>query len=111
MSYTVYMNNDTAPHKQVMRPGVSNTDAIFDALLALGRDQWHSRKAVAAQLEKVRLNPYDKAALSLLVEYGRIEARPQPSPHTALIQRLEYRIVEKEGTNTKGVNAMGANTK
>lgn len=90
------MNSDNVMQTQAYRLGTSNTDAIVDALQTLGRDQWHSRKAIAAQLGKVRLNPYDKAALSLLVEAGRIEVRQTPTrkPTTS---RLEYRAAP-EGT-------------
>ena len=84
------MDRNNVTSRQPTRPGTSNTDALFGALSALGTG-WHSRKAIAARLGKSELNPFDKAALQLLVEQGRIEVQQTPTvkPTTS---RLEYRV-------------------
>jgi len=111
MSYTVPMKD--TERTPTRRSGAWRAEAIYtalQALQALGSDhQWHTRNELATYLAKRGLNRSERAALDRLAAAGRIERRIVASPHSEFNQRLEYRMI-KEGTNTKGVNAMGANS-
>jgi hypothetical protein len=57
-------------------PLSAQAERVLTALQAVG-DQWLSRSQIAKQLNKSRLNPYELAALDLLVEQGKVEVQKQ----------------------------------
>lgn len=61
-------------------------------------DRWITQAELAALMGRQRLNPSERAGLTLLVNQGRVEAR-QAAAHTVLIQRWEYRRKEDISDN------------
>ena len=51
----------------------NQAEKVLNGLIACGPG-WHSRNAIASQLQKKRLNPAEVLALDYLVESGRVES-------------------------------------
>ena len=77
------------PHE---KPLSERAEKLFAALEALGPGL-HSRAAIAAQIDRKRLNIYDVALLEMLHEEGRIEVIQQPVPGPIGYQWF-YRVKE-----------------
>lgn len=75
--------------KQVTTISVAQ-EQLLDALTALGAG-WHDRAALAEQLDKIRLNSVEIAALELLAVDGLIDMEAQPG-RRAGAQKFVYRL-------------------
>ena len=68
----------------------AKVEQLIDALRACGPG-WHSRAAIAQQLNKRRLNAYETAVLDTLVASGRVLAE-RHAINAPIRERWEYKI-------------------
>ena len=80
-------------------PTQKNAEKVYQALLALGVDEWHGRSAIAKHLGMKQLTPSLVAGLEMLQFQGRIVAEQHNIPDSPIPVRWEYKIAEG-GKNT-----------
>jgi hypothetical protein len=80
----------------VMSPPSAITTTAEKILLILRQSpqDWLSRSGIASRLGRKRLNPFDLAAIQLLLERGQIEARKEKEVPGIIGFAYEYRIKE-----------------
>lgn len=68
---------------------------IYNAMMTLGADQWHTRAELSATWGRTRFNDSETGAIDRMIADGRIEYRTQSSTNNnPLLSRWEYRIKE-----------------
>jgi hypothetical protein len=70
-----------------------HAERLYAALRALGPG-WHARPEIASKIGKRRLQPWDVAALDLLIMQGRIECE-RHEVDAPIPVRNEYRVREQ----------------
>ncbi len=74
------------------RPTIADREAVLVAILSQSdAPAWMGRPEIAAAMGKVRLNPFDVAALKSLLKQGRVleEKHDIPGP---ISERWEYKL-------------------